>query len=138
MRDILTMLENAPHLANVANFKLIVFLDGLEHLSDDPSSISQWMPEKLPKNVQVLISTNPLSKLSRFVKGRSDKIDSIRIEELNWTDRKQITAHYLKNFGKSLTDSAFDNQLVNQSFFELLYRPGQANLQFSLYELHTM
>ena len=46
-----------------------------------------------------------------------------------WTERKLITSHLLKKFGKTLTDSAFDNQLAmiaskreanNPAFLQLL------------------
>ena len=69
------------------------------------------------------------SKLNRILSKRKDKIESLRIEELNWTERKQITSHLLKKFGKTLTDSAFDNQLAtiaskreanNPAFLKLL------------------
>ena len=108
-RDISTLLENAPNLANVPNFKLVVFLDGIEHLEEP--TIAEWIPQILPKGVRLIVSTYPNSKLSRYIRSRSDKIDSIRVEELNWTERKQITTQILKNFGKTLSDASFDNQL---------------------------
>ena len=83
----------------------------MEHI-EDQAMRTDWLPEILPKGVRLIISSNPNSKLNRILSKRKDRIETLRIEELNWTERKLITSHLLKKFGKTLTDSAFDNQLA--------------------------
>ena len=100
----------------------------MEHI-EDQAMRTDWLPEILPKGVRLIISSNPNSKLNRILSKRKDRIETLRIEELNWTERKLITSHLLKKFGKTLTDSAFDNQLAmiaskreanNPAFLKLL------------------
>ena len=89
---------------------------------------SQYCIVYFPRRFRIILLFS-YSKLNRILSKRKDKIESLRIEELNWTERKQITSHLLKKFGKTLTDSAFDNQLAtiaskreanNPAFLKLL------------------
>ena len=106
-----SLLQNATEIINNFNFKLVLILDGLTNLEAEDGILHEWLPTELSRGVYILISTNPGSKLSRLIGYRSDKLKTIQIDPLDLKERKLLSINYLKKYGKTLNEDAFDNQL---------------------------
>jgi telomerase protein component 1 len=113
-KDVSTLLQTASSLTNVANFRMIIFLDGIEALhhgeGHQPLSV-EWLPSVLPQGVTIVTSTHSGGKWSRWLSMRSDKIKTIHVEPMDLSDRRAMAIQFLKVFGKTLKEEAFDNQL---------------------------
>ena len=89
---------------------LIVIIDGLERLKG-ASALMEWIPQRLPSNSAVVISTRPGGTWAKyFVSRRADSI-TVRIGNLDLVERKEMCRHWLSKAGKKLEETAFNNQL---------------------------
>ena len=116
------------NIVEIAHFCINIFRSKKNTWIQNLKTVSCTVSCIIPEDFKIILLFS-YSKLNRILSKRKDKIESLRIEELNWTERKQITSHLLKKFGKTLTDSAFDNQLAtiaskreanNPAFLKLL------------------
>ena len=110
-KDVSSLLQNASNIINNTNFKLVVVIDGANNIEAEDGILYDWIPSELSKGIFLIISTNPGLKLSRFIGFRSDKQKSIQIHALDLKERKQIAINFMKKYGKTLNEDAFDNQL---------------------------
>ena len=89
---------------------LIVIVDGLEGLRG-ASSLMEWIPQRLPSNSAVVISTRPGGTWAKYFVGRKADSTTVRIGNLDLVARKEMCRHWLSKAGKRLEESAFNNQL---------------------------
>lgn len=85
-----------------ARSRLILIIDGLNQLEDrDGAPDLVWLPEMVPPNIRLIVSTLPGRSLEELQK-RS--WPSFTVEGLRLSERKRIIAKYLVQFRKSLDD----------------------------------
>lgn len=152
------LLQNCNSVSKLNGAKIVLFVDGLEHFlkaslqkvnnnrtSMTTSSIAagflQWLPQTLPQNVAVVISTSQNSHISKILSSVFEgNVQTFPIGSLDYADRKDIARQMLKEHGKVLDESNFNNQLGtlvgkrdagNVSYLKLLC---QEMASFGVYE----
>ena len=128
-KNLAALLQNCNNVSQNSDVKIIVFVDGLEYFqkaylekinnnrhilstTNIASGFLQWLPENLPQNVSVVISTNHNSNINKLLSSNfSGEIETASVGLLDYSDRKTIARSLLKENGKELNESNFDNQL---------------------------
>ena len=130
-KNLSILLQNFNNVSMIPNLKIVIIVDGLEHvfksllqdinnkrsalsLQNLASGLLQWLPQTMPSNVNVIISSNVNSYLCKgFGSYFTEKVETLPISGLDYTDRKEIAKSMLKEYGKVLCESSFNNQLGN-------------------------
>ena len=130
-KNLSILMENFNNVSKIPNLKIVIIVDGLEQvfktllqdinnkrstlsLQNLASGLLQWLPQTMPSNVNVIISTNVNSYLGKaFGSYFTEKVETVPIGALDYTDRKEIARSMLKEYGKVLCESSFNNQLGN-------------------------
>ena len=89
---------------------LIVVIDGLEGLRG-ASGLVEWIPQTLPRNSSIVISTRPGGTWAKYFVGRKADCTTVRVDNLDLPERKEMCRHWLSKAGKRLEETAFNNQL---------------------------
>ncbi|XP_070830732.1 telomerase protein component 1-like [Chaetodon trifascialis] len=105
------LLEFHSSLSDVKKKPLVLLVDGVDLVQDGRGQLScDWIPEQLPQGVCLVLSvTSKAPLLQTLAKKRSTVLFSLG--QLTMLDRKEIVQKGLDEFGKKLSDSAFNNQL---------------------------
>ena len=89
--------------------KLVIIISDIEELeSFDPSII----PDQIPNNCFILMKTNSGGKASNALKKKANSIE-INVMPLEVKERLEICNQMLQKRGKSLEQTAFNNQLLS-------------------------
>ena len=130
-KNLSILLQNFNNVSKIANLKIVIIVDGLEtvfksllqdinnkrsalSLQNLASGLLQWLPQTMPSNVNVIISSNVNSYLCKmFGSYFTEKVETVTIGGLDYTDRKEIARSMLKEYGKVLCETSFNNQLGN-------------------------
>jgi len=99
--DDATLAQEFPSwLANIrADDKLILLVDAVNQLSGIGREM-HWLPEFIPSNVRLVISTTPDTPLEEL---RKRDWQELEIQPMGESARVQIATDYLASFGKKLT-----------------------------------
>ena len=89
---------------------LIVVIDGLEGLKG-ASGLVEWIPQRLPTNSTIVISTRPGGTWAKYFASRKNDSTTVRVGNLDLVERKALCRHWLGKVGKRLEETAFNNQL---------------------------
>ncbi|XP_076601969.1 telomerase protein component 1 isoform X2 [Chaetodon auriga] len=105
------LLEFHSSLSDVKKKPLVLLVDGVDLVRDSRGQLScDWIPEQLPQGVCLVVSvTSKAQLLQTLARKRSTVLFSLG--QLTMQDRKEIVQKGLDEFGKKLSDSAFNNQL---------------------------
>ena len=99
----------AKHLRGT---QCIVFVESLDKI--DPgvqSSITDWIPDILPKNVVLVVSCTENTACHKVLASHKQLIDTIKVGAMELSDRAEFVRKILANYGKALDESAFNNQM---------------------------
>jgi tetratricopeptide (TPR) repeat protein len=98
--DLSTALNNLLHKA-AAQKRIILILDGLNQLDDhDGAQGLFWLPESIPANVHIYLSTLPGKPLDEITKRQWP---TMLVKPLDHDERKELIQKYLKLFSKALS-----------------------------------
>ncbi|KAL1280682.1 hypothetical protein QQF64_015282 [Cirrhinus molitorella] len=90
---------------------LTLLVDGADCIHDGRGQrVSEWIPQQIPKGVCLVLSVTSESSLQNTVSKRKGTV-SFPLGQLSLPDKKEIVQKQLVEFGKKLSDSAFNNQL---------------------------
>ncbi|XP_030016093.1 telomerase protein component 1 [Sphaeramia orbicularis] len=90
---------------------LVLLVDGVDLLQDSRGQLSSdWIPQKLPPSVCLVVSIVSHSALLQTLAKRRGAL-LFTLGQLTMPDRREIVQKGLDAFGKKLSDSAFNNQL---------------------------
>ncbi|KAK2900722.1 hypothetical protein Q8A67_008837 [Cirrhinus molitorella] len=93
------------------NNSLAVLVDGADHIHDSRGQrLSEWIPQHIPKGVCLVLSVTSESFLHNTISKKKGAV-SFPLGQLTLPDKKEIVQKQLVEFGKKLSDSAFNNQL---------------------------
>lgn len=108
---------------------MVIILDGINNLSLKYHDL-HWLPQELPPNVYIIVSSTPEAIVMETVKARSGGVISTEVsgaEQQGWLhipiqplehEKEQILDEILKKNGKELAKSALEN--IDLLFF--IYR----------------
>ncbi|XP_073705050.1 telomerase protein component 1 isoform X2 [Garra rufa] len=90
---------------------LALLVDGADRIHDGRGHrVSEWIPQHIPKGVCLVLSVTSESSLQNTISKRNGAV-SFALGQLSLPDKKEIVQKQLVEFGKKLSDSAFNNQL---------------------------
>uniref|UniRef100_A0A673J018 TROVE domain-containing protein n=1 Tax=Sinocyclocheilus rhinocerous TaxID=307959 RepID=A0A673J018_9TELE len=90
---------------------LALLVDGADHIHDGRGQrVSEWIPQHIPKGVCLVLCVTSESSLQNTL-SKSKGTVSFPLGQLSLPDKKEIVQKQLVEFGKKLSDSAFNNQL---------------------------
>ncbi|XP_066483000.1 telomerase protein component 1 isoform X2 [Tiliqua scincoides] len=90
---------------------LVVLIDGADLIhAASGQLVSDWLPEKLPRRVNLVLSVSEESALLGSLKRRKDVI-AVHLGPLEPADRAAVVRKDLALYGKKLEESAFNNQM---------------------------
>ncbi|KAF4117538.1 hypothetical protein G5714_002091 [Onychostoma macrolepis] len=90
---------------------LALLVDGADRIHDGRGQrVSEWIPQHIPKGVCLVLSVTSESSLQNTISTRKGTV-SFPLGQLSLPDKKEIVQKQLVEFGKKLSDSAFNNQL---------------------------
>uniref|UniRef100_A0A3Q2D9P9 TROVE domain-containing protein n=1 Tax=Cyprinodon variegatus TaxID=28743 RepID=A0A3Q2D9P9_CYPVA len=91
---------------------LVVLVDGVDLVQDDKGQFSSdWIPQLLPQGVCLVLSISSNTPLLQtLVRKRGTVLFSLG--QLSMPDKREIVQKELDVFGKKLSDSAFNNQVL--------------------------
>ncbi|XP_069100415.1 telomerase protein component 1 isoform X1 [Pleurodeles waltl] len=90
---------------------VILLIDGADCLlGQSGQRTSDWIPERLPQRVHLVLSMDENSSLLSALKKRKDA-SFLSLGPLEPSDRAEIVRHTLALYGKRLDESAFNNQM---------------------------
>uniref|UniRef100_A0A673B3A3 TROVE domain-containing protein n=1 Tax=Sphaeramia orbicularis TaxID=375764 RepID=A0A673B3A3_9TELE len=90
---------------------LVLLVDGVDLLQDSRGQLSSdWIPQKLPPSVCLVVSIVSHSALLQTLAKRRGAL-LFTLGQLTMPDRREIVQKGLDAFGKKLSDSAFNNQV---------------------------
>eukprot|EP00092_Neocalanus_flemingeri_P080292 GFUD01100134.1.p1 GENE.GFUD01100134.1~~GFUD01100134.1.p1 ORF type:complete len:2596 (+),score=710.97 GFUD01100134.1:181-7968(+) len=87
--------------------RVLILVDDLQELEDWDAG---WIPNPMPENAVFVIKTKLGSKLSNALKKRNDTVE-LNVKVMDMKDKIDFCKSYLEKKGKSLEESAFNNQL---------------------------
>ncbi|XP_078508765.1 telomerase protein component 1 isoform X2 [Lissotriton helveticus] len=88
-----------------------LLIDGADCLlGQSGQRTSDWIPERLPQRVHLVLSMDENSSLLSALKKRKDA-SFLSLGPLEPSDRAEIVRHTLAVYGKKLDESAFNNQM---------------------------
>lgn len=112
------------HLKNTRN--VFLFIDGIEQLSEAHfAHYLQWVPNQLPQNIHVILSTNHAFCKEKAVERN---FEIIQIPPLSEKEKNRLVSDYLWKFRKKL---GFDST-ANTDQMERLLSKKESNLPFYL------
>lgn len=91
--------EFAFLLSKINERGAVIVIDALDQLDEDSQPLD-WLPEYLPENVHLIVSTTPGPILKRL---RQRDWDEFAIEPFDREEREAFVVRYLSDYGKSLT-----------------------------------
>ncbi|XP_062873352.1 telomerase protein component 1-like [Trichomycterus rosablanca] len=101
---------------------LALLVDGADLVRDPRGqAVSEWIPERLPKGVCLVLSVASDSSLRAALSKKKNCV-ALPVGVLPLPDRREIVQKELSTYGKKLSDSAFNNQLQT-----LLMKKGAAS-----------
>ncbi|XP_016136061.1 telomerase protein component 1-like [Sinocyclocheilus grahami] len=90
---------------------LALLVDGADHIHDGRGQrVSEWIPQHIPKGVCLVLSVTSESSL-RNTLSKSKGTVSFPLGQLSFSDKNEIVQKQLVEFGKKLSDYAFNKQL---------------------------
>uniref|UniRef100_A0A8C1DJR2 TROVE domain-containing protein n=1 Tax=Cyprinus carpio carpio TaxID=630221 RepID=A0A8C1DJR2_CYPCA len=90
---------------------LALLVDGADRIHDGRGQrVSEWIPQHIPKGVCLVLSVTSESSPQNII-SKKKGIVSFPLGQLSLPDKKEIVQKQLVEFGKKLSDSAFNNQL---------------------------
>lgn len=90
---------------------LALLIDGADRIHDARGQkVSEWLPQHIPKGVCLVLSVTSESSLQNTIRKKNNTV-SFPLGQLSLPDKKEIVQKQLVEFGKKLSDSAFNNQL---------------------------
>uniref|UniRef100_A0A3Q1K384 TROVE domain-containing protein n=1 Tax=Anabas testudineus TaxID=64144 RepID=A0A3Q1K384_ANATE len=94
------------------NKPLVLLVDGVDVVHNGRGQVSSdWIPQQLPQGVCLVLSiTTKAALLQTLAKKRG--VVLFTLGQLTMMDRKEIVQRGLDTFGKKLSDSAFNNQVL--------------------------
>jgi nephrocystin-3 len=93
-------------LANIqTDDKLILFIDAVNQLTGIGPEM-HWLPEFIPSNIRLVISTTPETPLEEL---RKRGWQELEIQPLTSAARVHIVTNFLASFGKKLTDEQIEH-----------------------------
>ncbi|XP_066518169.1 telomerase protein component 1-like [Hoplias malabaricus] len=100
---------------------LAVLVDGADVVRDAQGQVSEWIPERIPKGLCLVLSVTKDSALGTTLSKKKGSV-WFPLSQLSLPDRREIVQKELSVYGKKLSDSAFNNQLQT-----LLMKKGAAS-----------
>ncbi len=91
--------EFAFLLSKINDRGAVIVLDALDQLDEDSQPLD-WLPEYLPENVHLIVSTTSGPILKRL---RQREWDEFAMEPFDREEREAFVVRYLSDYGKSLT-----------------------------------
>uniref|UniRef100_A0A8C1N922 TROVE domain-containing protein n=1 Tax=Cyprinus carpio TaxID=7962 RepID=A0A8C1N922_CYPCA len=89
---------------------LALLVDGADRIHDGRGQrVSEWIPQHIPKGVCLVLSVTSESSPQNII-SKKKGIVSFPLGQLSLPDKKEIVQKQLVEFGKKLSDSAFNNQ----------------------------
>lgn len=79
--------------------RLILIMDGLNHLEEDGAGELGWLPDHLPSNCRLILSTTPGHSLEAT---RRRGWDEMIVSPLSVNERRQLLVEFLAQFGRRL------------------------------------
>ena len=107
MQSLTVSLKQCLERYCATNSRVVIFMDDFQDLEDWNTS---WIPDVMPENVVFVLKTKLGSKLNILLKKRKDTTEIV-VKGLDMKDRISFCKSYLEMKGKSLEESAFNNQL---------------------------
>ena len=108
IQSLSVILQQSLEQFSLSNRRVVIILDSLEEAGGgDPC----WFPENIPDNCIFLVKSLQGSKLNALMKKRKD-VKEILVKPLEVRERNEICRAVLSSRGKSLEETAFNNQLV--------------------------
>jgi hypothetical protein len=87
---------------------LIIFLDALDLLSTDLSTLSlDWLPKELPENVRMIVSALP------ELKGKLSHTELFELKEMSENDGEELLTKWLDSINRTLQDHQRD-EVINK------------------------
>lgn len=93
---------------------LLLVIDGLDYL-DTTDQTLDWLPHDLPQGFKLICSASDSSEAYRSLLKREKNgcpVCFVPMKPLLVADRQQLVRHYLKQHGKALDESPFNNQML--------------------------
>ncbi len=124
-------------LAKVQHEKLLLAIDALNQLSGVAGEL-HWLPEFIPKNVRLIVSTIPGPTLDQL---RKHQWNELELMPLSITMRRQIAEEFLSRYHKKLSDDqldviAEDPKCESPLFLRTLLEELRVFGRFGAFELH--
>ena len=104
-----------PKLLELASNEkpLAIFLDALDQLSDNDNARSlSWLPDKLPPNVKIIVSTTPGDTL-QVLENRLPENNQLQIQPMSLQDGEAILNIWLEEVGRTLQPDQKEDILSN-------------------------
>lgn len=123
--------EYAFLFSRISEKGAIVVLDALDQLDEDSQPLD-WLPEYLPENTHLFVSTTPGSALKRL---RQREWDEIAMEPFDREEREAFIVRYLSDYGKRLehshvTSLASNPKCRNPLFLKMLLEEVRLSAHF--------
>ena len=109
IKSLSVLLQRSLERFSLTSRRVVIFLDSLEKSSQDDLC---WFPQHIPENCLFVVKALQGSKLSVLLKKQKDNQD-ILVNKLDVQERNEICREVLKRRGKSLGETAFNNQLLS-------------------------
>lgn len=124
-------------LAKVQNEKLLLAIDALNQLSGVAGEL-HWLPEFIPKNVRLIVSTTPGPTLDQL---RKHQWNELELKPLEIAMRRRIAEEYLSRYHKTLSAEqldviAEDPKCESPLFLRTLLEELRVFGRFGAFELH--
>ena len=110
VQSLSVVLQQSLEHFSLTNRRVVIVLDCLEKASDAADVC--WFPEHIPDNCLFLVKSLQGSKLNSLLKKQKANKE-ILVKQLDVKERNEICREVLKRRGKSLEESAFNNQLMS-------------------------
>ena len=86
--------------------RLVLIIDGLNQLEDRDGALElAWLPQEIPSNVRLILSTTPGRPLDAL---STRRWPTIEIEPLDSGQRRQLIAEFLGRYGKALPEQSLE------------------------------
>jgi tetratricopeptide (TPR) repeat protein len=124
--------EFAFLLSKINDRGAVIIVDALDQLDEDSQPLD-WLPEYLPENVHILISTTPGPILKRL---RQREWDEFAMEPFDREEREAFVVRYLADYGKSLSSDhvssiAANPKCRNPLFLKMLLEEVRLSAHFT-------
>lgn len=89
----------------------MIFIDSLDKVQADAQSLTEWIPLCIPKGIILVISCTDLSTCQRNLSAHKQLLDVVKVGDMDHVDRASFVRQFMFDYGKELSESAFDNQM---------------------------